>query len=233
MAGSAPYTVSPAVKDIFDRLSCNPLVQKGLAFLESDHGRTIAEQKEICAIPSPPFGEERRAKDYERRLALLGLTDVRRDAEGNAIGLRPGTGKGPTLLVAAHLDTVFPQGTDLTMKETNGILRTPGIGDDARGLAAILSVVRAFNETGITTLGDILFCGDVGEEGLGDLRGVKALFRGLDVDGFITVDGDDFAGIGYLATGSRRYEVTFEGPGGHSFSAFGRPSAVQDRKSVV
>jgi acetylornithine deacetylase/succinyl-diaminopimelate desuccinylase-like protein len=94
-------------------------------------------------------------------------------------------------------------------------------------LAAVLSVIRALNETGIKTIGDVMFCGNVGEEGLGDLRGVKALFRDhKDIDGFITVDGDKYDEIGYLATGSHRYEITYEGPGGHSFSAFGRPSAI-------
>jgi len=129
--------------------------------------------------------------------------------------------------VPAHLDTVFAAGTDVKVKEKDGKLYAPGIADDARGLAALLAVVRAFNATGIKTAGDIIFCGNVGEEGLGDLRGVKALFRDhKDIDGFISIDGTDVGRITYLATGSHRYEVTYSGPGGHSFSAFGRPSAI-------
>jgi acetylornithine deacetylase/succinyl-diaminopimelate desuccinylase-like protein len=227
LAQSSGYTVSPAVKNVYERLSSNPLVKKGVAFIKGDHDKTIAEQKEICAIPAPPFKEEVRAKNYQQRLTSGGLKEVKMDAEGNVFGLWPGTGKGPKLLVAAHLDTVFPEGTDVTVKEKDGILHAPGIGDNSRGLAALLSVIRAFNETGIKTIGDVIFCGNVGEEGLGDLRGVKALFRDhKDIDGFISVDGDRYAEIGYLATGSHRYEITYEGPGGHSFSAFGLPSAT-------
>jgi acetylornithine deacetylase/succinyl-diaminopimelate desuccinylase-like protein len=215
------------VTNVYSRLASHSRVKKGMAFLKSDHERTISEQKEICEIPAPPFKEQVRAADYQRRLAALGLKDVQMDKEGNVFGFRPGTGKGPKLLVAAHLDTVFPEGTNTKVQERNGILYAPGIADDTRGLAEILSIVRAFNETGIKTIGDIIFCGNVGEEGLGDLRGVKTLFRGhKDIDGFITIDGTEPGGITYLGTGSRRYEVTYKGPGGHSFSAFGRPSAI-------
>jgi acetylornithine deacetylase/succinyl-diaminopimelate desuccinylase-like protein len=198
-----------------------------LDFLRADHENTVAEQKQLCEIPSPPFKEQVRAADYQKRLAALGLKDVQMDKEGNVFGLRPGTGKGPKLLVAAHLDTVFAAGTDLSVKEKDGKLYAPGIADDARGLAALLSIIRAFNETGIKTAGDIIFSGNVGEEGLGDLRGIKALFRDhKDIDGFISIDGTDAEKITYLATGSHRYEIIYKGPGGHSLNAFGRPSAI-------
>jgi acetylornithine deacetylase/succinyl-diaminopimelate desuccinylase-like protein len=129
--------------------------------------------------------------------------------------------------VAAHLDTVFPEGTDVKVREKDDKLYAPGIADDSRGLAALLGIVRAFNASGVKTKGDIVFCGNVGEEGLGDLRGVKALFRDhKDIDGFISIDGVESDGITYLATGSHRYDVTYKGPGGHSFSAFGLPSAI-------
>lgn len=226
-AQTAPYTVSPAVAELYARLVSLPAVRKGLDFLKADHGNTIAEQKQICEIPSPPFKEQVRAADFQKRLAALGLKDVQMDKEGNVFGLRPGAGNGPTLLVAAHLDTVFAAGTDVTVKEKEGKLYAPGIADDARGLASLLTVIRAFNATGVKTAGDIIFCGDVGEEGLGDLRGVKALFREhKEIDGFISIDGTDAGKITYLATGSHRYEVTYSGPGGHSFLAFGRPSAI-------
>lgn len=226
-AQTAPYAVSPAVSELYGRLAALPPVQKGLDFLKADHDNTVAEQRQICEIPSPPFKEQVRAADYQKRLAALGLKDVQMDKEGNVFGVRPGTGKGPKLLVAAHLDTVFPAGTDVKVKEKDGKLHAPGIADDSRGLAALLAVVRAFNATGIKTVGDIMFCGNVGEEGLGDLRGVKALFRDhKDIDGFISIDGTEVERITYLATGSHRFEVTFSGPGGHSFAAFGRPSAI-------
>ncbi len=212
---------------VYSRLASQPPVQKGLDFIKVDHDNTVAEQKQICEIPAPPFKEEARAKEFQKRLAALGLKDVQMDKEGNVFGFRPGTGKGPKLLVAAHLDTVFPAGTDVSVKEKDGKLYAPGIADDSRGLAALLGVIRAFNASGIKTTGDLIFCGNVGEEGLGDLRGVKALFRDFkDIDGFISIDGTDAEKITYLATGSHRYEITYKGPGGHSFAAFGRPSAI-------
>ena len=196
------YDVAPAVKEVYGRLTSQPSVQKGLEFIKGDHDHTVAEQREITAIPSPPFKEQVRAEDFKKRLAALGLKDVQMDKEGNVFGLRPGTGKGPKLLVAAHLDTVFPAGTDVTVKEKDGKLYAPGIADDSRGLAALLGIIRAFNATGIKTTGDIIFCGNVGEEGLGDLRGVKALFRDTkDIDGFISIDGTGAEKITYLATG--------------------------------
>lgn len=226
-AQTTPYTLAPTVQEVYDRLMSQPAVRKGLDFLRADHENTVAEQKQLCEIPSPPFKEQVRAADYQKRLAALGLKDVQMDKEGNVFGLRPGTGKGPKLLVAAHLDTVFAAGTDLSVKEKDGKLYAPGIADDARGLAALLSIIRAFNETGIKTAGDIIFSGNVGEEGLGDLRGIKALFRDhKDIDGFISIDGTDAEKITYLATGSHRYEIIYKGPGGHSLNAFGRPSAI-------
>jgi tripeptide aminopeptidase len=226
-AQTSPYILSPTVQEAYDTLTSQPAVRKGLDFLKADHENTVTEQKRLCEIPSPPFKEQVRAADYQKRLAALGLKDVQMDKEGNVFGLRPGTGKGPKLLVAAHLDTVFAAGTDVSVKEKDGKLYAPGIADDARGLAALLSIIRAFNETGIKTAGDIIFCGNVGEEGLGDLRGVKALFQDhKDIDGFISIDGTDVEKITYLATGSHRYEIIYKGTGGHSYNAFGRPSAI-------
>ena len=221
------YTVSPAVAETYARLGAMPAVQKGLDFLKADHANTVAEQRQICEIPAPPFKEQVRAADFQKRLAALGLKDVQMDKEGNVFGLMPGSGKGPKLLVAAHIDTVFAAGTDVRVKEKDGKLYAPGIADDARGLAALLAIIRTFNATGIKPAGDIIFCGNVGEEGLGDLRGIKAMFRDhKDIDGFISIDGTEVGKITYIATGSHRYEVTYSGPGGHSFAAFGRPSAI-------
>jgi tripeptide aminopeptidase len=221
------YILSSGVKEAYNLLSINPAVRKGLDFIKVDHENTLAEQKQICTIPAPPFQEQTRAEDYRKRLTALGLKDIQMDKEGNVFGLLPGMGKGPRLLVAAHLDTVFAKGTDTSVKEKDGKLYAPGISDNSRGLAALLSILRAFQASGIKTTGDILFCGNVGEEGLGDLRGVKALFRAhKDIDGFISIDSAGADGIIFLGTGSHRYEITFKGPGGHSFSAFGLPSAT-------
>ncbi len=222
------YYVSDDVANVYDILLSNASILDGLAFLEGDQDNRIAEQVDICEIPASPFNEQVRAEDYMQRMVDLGLEDVYIDDEGNVIGYRPGTGKGPTLVVAAHLDTVFPLGYDATVTiDDEGILHAPGIGDDCGGLAALLSVVRALDFSNISTVGDIIFVGDVGEEGRGDLRGVKNLFsEHEDIDGFISIDGSGATGITYKGLGSKRFEFTYKGKGGHSWGAFGIPSPI-------
>lgn len=223
----ASYNLSPEVKKYYEQITANDQVKQGLDFIKADHEQTVSEQIDITEIPAPPFKEQLRAEDYKKRLEEVGLKDVQMDEEGNVFGIRQGTGDGPVLFVSAHLDTVFPEGTDTKVIEKDGILYAPGISDDGRGLAALLSIVRAFNESGIQTKGDIIFGGTVGEEGLGDLRGVKAFFKEHpEVDGYISLDGTSATGITYKATGSHRYKISYKGPGGHSFGAFGTPSAI-------
>lgn len=225
-AGPAP-NVSTQAEAAFAAIQSDAKVRQGLDFIKNDHANTITDQKTIVAIPAPPFKEKVRAEYYLKRLKELGLKDVKMDSEGNVYGISPGTGKGPKLLVEAHLDTVFPEGTNTKPVEKDGKIYAPGIADDTRGLAALLSVVRAFNASGVKTVGDIIFCGTVGEEGLGDLRGMKAFFRdNKDIAASVSIDGTSVSRITYLATGSHRYEVNFKGPGGHSFGAFGLPSAI-------
>ncbi len=221
-------TVTPSgAEDTFAAMFSCPEVKRALEFIRRDDARTLAEQKAITVIPSPPFREQVRAQDYVKRLAALHFKSASIDKEGNVIAVRPGTGNGPRLVVSAHLDTVFPEGTDITLKEHDGKLYAPGIADDTRGLAEILTIIRALNVTGLKAVGDICFVATVGEEGLGNLRGVKALFRDhQDLDGFISIDGPQPGRIVYLAVGSRRYRMTFKGPGGHSFNDFGLPSAI-------
>lgn len=210
-------------------------VQSALEHLRADDARTLREQIEITQIPAPPFKEQVRAADYAARLRAAGLTDVTMDSEGNVIGKRKGAGRGPLLVISAHLDTVFPEGSDVSVKEKGGRYSGLGIIDDSRGLVALLSVLRAMESAKLRTVGDVWFVGTVGEEALGNLRGVKALFRDHpEIDGFISVDGVDSPeqlkagrpGIVTQATGSRRWEFIFSGPGGHSFGNFGNPSAV-------
>jgi tripeptide aminopeptidase len=211
-----------------EAILANPKIVKSLDDIKADDERTFAEQKRITEIPAPPFKEKVRAEYYQKRMQELGLKDAAIDAEGNVIALRKGSGGGrPKLVVSAHLDTVFPEGTDVTVKEKNGAIVAPGIGDDSRGLAALLSLIKTINENQIATVGDILFVGTVGEEELGNLRGVKALFRDhSDIDGFISIDGLGITRVVNQATGSHRYEFIFKGPGGHSFQEFGLPSAT-------
>ncbi|CAN1558790.1 ArgE Acetylornithine deacetylase/Succinyl-diaminopimelate desuccinylase and related deacylases [Rhabdaerophilaceae bacterium] len=221
--------LTPQAKDAYVAIGAQALVKKGLAFLEDDAAKTLDDQKIMTAIPAPPFKEAKRAEYFRNRLQELGLQDVRLDSEGNAIGVHRGSGGGPKLVISAHLDTVFPEGTDVSIKEKDGRLYAPGIADDTRGLAELLSIIRALNHTGLKTVGDVWFVGTVGEEELGDLRGVKALFRDQkDIDGFITIEspGGGVNALGQINVGSRRFRVTFKGPGGHSFGAFGLPSAI-------
>src|ERR1700712_2712732 len=169
----------------------NPRIVKALDDIKSDDTRTFEEQKRITEIPAPPYKEKIRAEYYLKRMQEIGFKDAAIDAEGNVIALRKGSGGGrPKLVVSAHLDTVFAEGTDVTVTEKDGVILAPGIGDDSRGLAALLSLIQAMNGNGLATVGDILFVGTVGEEELGNLRGVKALFRDrADIDGFISIDG--------------------------------------------
>lgn len=221
-------TISLQTDSTFAKLGADAQVKRGLEFIKNDDAVALADLKTIVAIPAPPYKERIRGEYYMKRLQELGLKDVQMDPEGNVYGVRPGTGKGPTLLVEAHLDTVFPEGTNVQPVEKGGKIYAPGISDDSRGLAALLSVIRTFNATGIKTVGDIIFCATVGEEGLGNLRGMKAFFRDhKNIAGSISIDTPaDVRAITYLATGSHRYEINFIGPGGHSFSDFGTPSAI-------
>jgi acetylornithine deacetylase/succinyl-diaminopimelate desuccinylase-like protein len=154
------------------------------------------------------------------------------DKVGNIYGTRRGTGNEPQILVEAHLDTVFPESTDVLPVEKNGKIFAPGISDDACGLSAILSVVRAFNTSCIKTVGDIIFCGTVGHEGIGNLLGIKTVYSdNPNITATVHLESEN--GIVYLATGSRRYEVIFKGPGGHSWSEFGIPSAIHAMSRAI
>lgn len=226
-ATQAEYVISDSVQDVFAQLLANPQVQSALEFLKQDNEQTLQDQIELTEIPAPTFEERRRGEAYRQRLSELGLQQIQTDAVGNVFGVRPGKGNGPRLFISAHLDTVFPLETDVKVKHKDGRVYAPGISDDGRGLASVLTLLRAMNQSGLETSGDIIFGATVGEEGLGDLYGVKGFFKEQqDIDGFISIEPGDPSRNTYLATGSHRYEVTYHGPGGHSFGAFGLPSAI-------
>lgn len=206
----------------------DPRVRQALEAARAGEPQTIEDQIAICQIEAPPFKEQRRAEDYRRRLEALGLRNVRIDAEGNVIAERPGEPGEPVVVISGHLDTVFPEGTDVTVKREGTTLRAPGIGDDCRGLAILLGIARALDQAQVRTRGTIIFVGTVGEEGPGNLRGVRHLFATElrdRVDYFISVDGTGL-GLTKDAVGSHRYTVTFKGPGGHSYGDFGAPNPV-------
>ena len=227
--GSPVVTITPEVGTIYQNILKEPVITKTLADLKADDDRALAELKTITEIPSPPFKEGERAVYVLARFQELGLKDAYIDKEGNVIGLRQGTAKGgPLLVLSAHIDTVFPEGTDVTVKERDGKFFAPGISDNSRGVTTLIAILKAMNENNIKTVGDIMFVANVGEEGEGDLRGVKALFRDhQNIAGFISIDNGSLENVTNQATGSHRYEVVFTGPGGHSFGAFGKvPSAI-------
>lgn len=195
--------------------------------LAGDYDRIVSELITITEIPAPPFGEQARGAYFAQQFKVLGLAEVATDAEGNVTGLRRGTAAagGPLVVISAHLDTVFPKGTDVKVRREGNTLSAPGVGDDTVGLAGLLAWVRALNAAKVPTKHDILFVATVGEEGPGDLRGVRHLFTKNAykdrIAAFISVDGSDPSRIVNQAVGSKRYNVAFTGPGGHSYGAFG------------
>ena len=221
--------VDAAIEQSINRVNNHPAVVKAMESIKASGMRMLEEQVRINEIPAPPFKEQARAEYYLKKIREAGLTDAVIDKEGNVIGVRRGSGKskGPKLVVSAHLDTVFPEGTNVKVREKDGRFYAPGISDDAAGLATLLTAIEQLQKSGVRTIGDIYFVGSVGEEELGDLRGMKALFRdNKDIDAFISLDGVGLGRIVNAATGSHRFNVSFKGPGGHSFSAFGLPSAI-------
>jgi acetylornithine deacetylase/succinyl-diaminopimelate desuccinylase-like protein len=195
------------------------------ATLAAEHDRTVADVITLTEIPAPPFAEDQRAAAYLEMLRAHRLEEVEQDEIGNVMGIRRGFGNGDVLVVAAHLDTVFPAGTDVRVRREGTRLFAPGVSDDTWSLAVNLAFIRALDAAGIRTRHDLLFVGDVGEEGLGDLRGVRHLFAQSRhrprIRAFLTVDSPQVDHIVSGGVGSRRYRVTFRGPGGHSYSAFG------------
>ena len=216
------YEVGQTYVEEIASLEADPRIRVAMAHIVAEEARHREELIELTEIPAPPFKEDARARRFAELMRDAGLSDVRIDEVGNAIGRRPGRGDR-VVAYSAHLDTVFPEGTDVTVRFDDDTMYAPGIGDNTRGLIVVLAVLRAMQHAAIETDADIVFIGNVGEEGLGDLRGVKHLFRdGAErIDTLIAVDGGDTERIVYGGVGSHRYRVTFQGPGGHSWGAFG------------
>lgn len=209
------------MRELLDREN----VRRAFQFFESRADEITEEHVRICSIPAPPFGEAERAEYLRARFIEDGLSEAYLDDEGNCVALRRGANASPVLAVSAHLDTVFPAGTDSTVRREQGKLFAPGIADDGCGLVALVALVRALRASAIETEGSLLFVGTVGEEGEGDLRGVRHLFtRGEwagKIDAFISFDGPGMERITHAALGSRRYRLRLRGPGGHSWGDFG------------
>lgn len=189
----------------------------------------------IQQIPAPTLHEQKRAEFVHRLFADEHLDEVCVDETGNVLGRLPGTGNGKPLIVSAHMDTVFPAETDLRIKRGAGTIHGPGIGDNSLGVAALFGLVAALRGRGISRRGDIWFVANVCEEGLGDLRGMKAVVNrfGAEVHAYLVLEGLALGHVYHRAVGVRRYRVTARTGGGHSWSDYGQPSAVHELAKLV
>ena len=221
--------VSAQVTPDAESLANNPKVKTALEYIKSIELQTLDEQVKITEIPAPTFKEGKRAEYFKQRFTELGLKNVRVDKVGNVIGEHLGTGgaKAPTLVLAAHLDTVFSN-SEVKVTRNGNIIKGLGISDDGRGLTVLLAIAKTIQNQQITTQGNIIFVANVGEEGLGDLYGTRHLFNEElkgKITHFISIDGSGL-GVTTAAVGSLRYLVTYTGIGGHSYGAFGLPNPI-------
>jgi len=205
-----------------------PGVAGALQQLEAGTDRILEEAVRICQIPSPTFDEGERAAYVRARFEALRLKDVTIDAAGNVRGRRPGSGTGPSVAVITHTDTVFPRGTDLTVRRQPGRLAAPGLGDNSVSIASALAIVEALDAAKVSTGGELYFAATTCEEGLGDLKGMRAYMQDVRdrVGAVVIVDGLTPGRIVHEAVGSRRYKATYAARGGHSWNHFPAPSAV-------
>jgi tripeptide aminopeptidase len=230
----AVLAARPVLAD--DALLSRPDVKKALAYIEATHERTLASQVALTEIPAPTFHEGEKALYMAAQFRRVGLKNVEIDRQGNVLGWRDGAVED-TFVLAAHLDISFAVGVNTQVRKEGARWHAPGLADDSRGLAALLNIVEAMNEAGIKTRQTLLFVANVGEEGLGDLNGVRYLFKESPFRGrlreFLSIDGSDPTQIVNGGTGVKRYRVTLTGPGGHSYGNFGRVSPIHAAGHVI
>jgi tripeptide aminopeptidase len=229
------------VTSTVEAVAARPEVRQALAWLERFDGDTLGWQRALAAVPAPTGDERRRADAVAQRFAELGFGDLARDPAGNVIARWPGSagetggegvadggGRGAGVVLAAHLDTVFPSDTDLTVRHQGARLVGPGISDNARGLAGMLALAGACRHADVRTPAPITFVATTGEEGAGDLAGAKQLFADPQFRplAFVALDGAGIERVVHRALGSRRLRAVFRGPGGHSWAAFGVANPV-------
>ena len=213
--------------DSIEKLAESSSVARGLAWIEKDSDWITEQQIKLTEIPAPEFDEARRGEFLKQLFEANGL-QVRTDKLGNVIGERAGSDPNSVVLLAAHLDTVFASGTDVRVKRDGSRLTAPGIADNGAGLAALAALARVLNDTSIRTKSTIVLAGDVGEEGEGNLRGIRALVEAYrsKLVAVIAVDGASTEHITTQGIASHRFEVVITGPGGHSWSDFGAPNPI-------
>jgi len=210
-------------------------VEDGLAWFAETLDEMVEETLNLCRIPGPTFDEAARAAYAEARMRAIGLSDVQVDDIYNVTGMIEGSSEGPTTLVAAHIDTVFPLGTPLEVRRTSNRLYGPSIGDNSVAVTGMLRVAQGIRRLDESPPGRIIFAANVGEEGLGNLCGIRALLEKWHgrVDTVLAVEGHGVDEIRNAGIGSTRLEITFEGEGGHSWGAFGIPSAIHAMGNAI
>lgn len=216
-------SVQAVYKSEIEAIAKDKRVQAAFKIIQDLEPQTMKNLVELTEIPAPPFMEQKRGERFMQMMKAAGADSIWVDEVGNVLALRKGKIKSKTVVLEAHLDTVFPIETDVKVKYKGDTLYAPGIGDDTRGLTMVLTIMEAMKKAKVMTNADVIFIGVVGEEGLGDLRGVKHLFKNGNrkIDAYIAIDGGDIGRINNMALGSLRYRATFNGPGGHSWGAFG------------
>lgn len=212
----------------------SPIAGRLLAQAEHALPELVQEVISICQIPAPTFQEQQRAAYVQKRMIEIGLVDVHQDEIGNVVGRLRGQGTGPSLLLAAHLDTVFPLETDVSVQQDGEILRAPGVGDNSASIATMLHAARLLAESDVSLPGDVIFAATCGEEGLGNLEGIRAVVEALqdEVDYVAALDGS-LGGLVREGVGSRRFRLVVTTNGGHSWGAFGAPSAVHSLGRII
>ncbi|WP_235932437.1 M20/M25/M40 family metallo-hydrolase [Flagellimonas sediminis] len=222
-AQETPTIEKQYTKEI-EKLTKAKKVKAAFEIIKGQMDQTTADLITLTEVLAPPFMEDEKGKVFAKMLEEAGIDSIWTDKVGNVIGLRKGTsGESGYVGVDAHLDVVFPEGTNVTVQKVGDTLKAPGIGDDTRALAMLISMLKAMNKADIKTEKDVLIVGSVGEEGLGDLRGMKYIFNesGLDIDSWIAIDGGSMGRISNAGLGSKRYKLEIKGKGGHSWGAFG------------
>ncbi len=231
LSSTEPAAGAASAQQEITRLAAMPAVHAAMNWFGANEHLLRDRQLEVASIPAPPFGEAVRSAWMRDRFVELGLESVEIDAIGNVTGVRPGTDPDAGLVaVSAHLDTVFSASTPLNVRRDGDRLLGGGISDNAAGLTALLGIASALPAAGLEHKSSIVFIGNVGEEGEGDLRGMRAIFaepRWRDSIAYtVVIDGAATDTIVTQALGSKRFRVTVNGPGGHSWSDFGIPNPI-------
>jgi acetylornithine deacetylase/succinyl-diaminopimelate desuccinylase-like protein len=236
---SSPRTIGGiTVSQQIAQLAAMPAVHAAFSWFQVHEQELRRLQLEIARIPAPPFGEAERANWLRNKFVALALEKVEIDEIGNVTALLPGADSSlPGTAISAHLDTVFPSGTEINVREERDRIYGPGVSDNAAGLVAMLAIAMAMRDSRIQCQADVVFIGNVGEEGEGDLRGIRYIFEkspwSRRIGSTIVIDGSGTDAVIGEALGSRRFEVIVRGPGGHSWSDFGQPNPIVAISRIV